>query len=462
MANPTPTKAADDADPERAAPNFWDTTPENQAPTFRNQDQVWPVRVIRRGDAVRPLPPHARSLADLTFEMGGVRLGLNDFMARRRMAGLLILKHGEIALERYGMGNGPESRWTSFSTAKSMTATLVGAALHDGAIGSLDDRCEQYLPRLRGSAYEGVTIRNVLRMCSGVAWREEDDADGRSKSIAWAKAMVSRRPGSVLDLLCKLPRAQPQGTVFNYSTGESYLIGALVAAATGRPLADYCAETIWGPAGMEADGHWQLESEGGLELGGLGVSARLRDLGRFGQLVLEDGEAFGGRRVLPPGWRDLAGQPDCAATAFGRLMPGSPGGYGYHWWATPPLPAASTTAPFRRMATMASLSTSIRPNRWSLHPERVASAARQRRRRRKRRADQSRGARAANGASVVGPGAATSLATLADLWKLYSAAPDRKPCPVELAPGVDPGGQADNKSRLWAALDGAIGQCPEL
>ena len=116
------------------------TTPENQAPTFRNQDQVWPVRVIRRGDAVRPLPPHARSLADLTFEVGGVRLGLSDHMARRRTAGLLILKHGEIALERYGMGNGPESRWTSMSTAKSITATLVGAALHDGAIGSLDDR----------------------------------------------------------------------------------------------------------------------------------------------------------------------------------------------------------------------------------------------------------------------------------------------------------------------------------
>src|SRR5260221_8964886 len=241
MACPTPTNAADDADPERAAPNIMDTTPENQAPTFRNQDQVWPVRVIRCGDAVRPLPPHARSLADLTFEVGDVRLSLSDYMARRRTAGLLILKHGEIALERYGMGNGPESRWTSCSTAKSITATLVGTALHDGAIGSLDDRCEQYLPRLRGSAYEGVTIRNLLRMCSGVAWREDNDAD-------W--------PGSVLDLLCKLPSAQPQGVVFNYSTGESCLIGALVVAATGRPLADYCAETIWGPARMEADGDW--------------------------------------------------------------------------------------------------------------------------------------------------------------------------------------------------------------
>ena len=113
-----------DADPERAAPDITDTTPENQAATFRNQDQVWPHRVIRRGDAVRPLPPHARSLADLTFEVGDVRLSVSDYMARRRTAGLLILKDGEIALERYGMGNGPESRWTSFSTAKSMTSTL--------------------------------------------------------------------------------------------------------------------------------------------------------------------------------------------------------------------------------------------------------------------------------------------------------------------------------------------------
>lgn len=335
-----------DTGPERAAPNIFDTTPENQAATFRNQDQVEPVRVIRRGDAVRPLPPHARSLANLTFEMGDVRLSVSDFMARHRTAGLLILKHGEIALERYGMGNGPESRWTSFSTAKSITATLVGAALHDGAIGSLDDRCEQYLPRLRGSAYEGVTIRNLLRMCSGVAWREDYDVDARSEVYLLGQAMARRCPGSVLDLMCKLPRAHTPGVVFNYSSGESCVIGALVAAATGRPLADYCAETIWGPAGMEADGYWELESEDGLELGGHGVSARLRDFGRFGQLVLEDGEAFNGRRVLPSGWRDLAGQPDCAATSFGRLMPDSPAGYGYHWWVVPPLPGGVNNGAF--------------------------------------------------------------------------------------------------------------------
>jgi CubicO group peptidase (beta-lactamase class C family) len=322
-----------DGDPERPARDLTSTTPENQAATFRNVDQAWPHRVILRGDAVRPLPPHARSLAELTFDVGDVRLSLGDYMARRRTAGLLILKDGEIVLERYGMGSDPETRWTSFSTAKSMTSTLCGAALHDGAIGGLDDRCDLYLPRLRGSAYEGVTVRNVMRMCSGVAWSEEDD--GRSGAGGLSRALASRRPGAVLDLLCNLPRAQPQGVVFNYSTVESCLLGALIAAATGRPLADTCAETIWGPAGMEADGHWLLESDGGLEMGGFGVGARLRDVGRFGLLVLEDGEAFSGRRVLPPGWRDLAGQPDSAPTDFGRLMPRTPLGYGYQWWALP-------------------------------------------------------------------------------------------------------------------------------
>jgi len=314
-------------------------TPTDTA-TFRN----WPHRVIRRGDTVRPLPPHARSLADLTFEVGDLRLSVSDYMTRRRTAGLLILKHGEIALECYGMGSGPESRRTSYSTAKSMTSTLVGAALHDGAIGSLDDRCDLYLPQLRGSAYEGVTVRDVMRMCSGVAWSEEDD--GQADAGRLQQALESRRPGAVLDLACSLPRAQPQGVVFNYSTVESCVLGAVIAAATGRPLADYCAETIWGPAGMEADGYWALESDGGLELGGFGVSARLRDVGRFGLLVLEDGEAFSGRRVLPPGWRDLAGTPDSAPTAFGRLMPGSPAGYGYQWWAVPPLPGGVNNGAF--------------------------------------------------------------------------------------------------------------------
>lgn len=323
---------------EVAAPSPLDTTPENQAATFRNQDQTRPVRPIRRGAQVRPLPAHARRLPGVTYAAAGGTATLDDYMARRRTAGVLVLKRGEVALERYGMGNGPQSRWTSFSTAKSMTSTLAGAALHDGAIRSLDDPAARYLPILKGSAYEDVTVRNALRMCSGVAWKEEYDPNGASDIVRLGAAMAAGRPGAVIDLMRSLPRAAPQGTRFNYSTGESCLLGALVAAATGRHLADYYAEKVWGPAGMEADGYWQLESEGGLELGGLGVSARLRDYGRFGQFVLEDGVAPGGRRILPPGWRDLAGQPDTEATAFGRLQPNYPLGYGYQWWVLPRQP----------------------------------------------------------------------------------------------------------------------------
>src|SRR5262249_19843070 len=377
---------------------------ENQAATFRDQDQVWPVRVIRRGDAVRPLPPHARSLADLTFEVGDVCISIVDYMARRRTAGLLILKNGEVALERYGTGRDPERGWHSYSTAKSITSTLVGAALHDGAIGSLDDRCDLYLPRLRGSAYAGVTVRNVLRMCSGVAWSEEDD--GRSDVGRLRRALASRRPGSILDLVGTLPRAQPQSVVFNYSTGDSCLLGALLTAATGRPLADYASETILGPAGMEANAYWALESEGGLEWGAFDVSARLRDVGRFGQLVLEDGEAFSGRRVLPPGWRDLAGQPDSAATAFGRADAGQPRGI----W----LPVVGTASqadrhPPRRLfggrrLRPVHLRQSDRAG-GRCHPERVGSASGQRRRGRDDRAARSGGARAPTGPGVVGPGA---------------------------------------------------------
>ena len=319
---------------EAIADNPLDTTAANQAATFRNQDLARPVRAIRAGRKPRPLPPHARSLAGLTFKSGDRTVGIDDYMTRRRTTGLLVLKKGEVALERYGLGNGPESRWTSFSTAKSMTSTLAGAALHDGAIRSLDDTVARYLPRMAGTAYQDVTVRNLLRMASGVAWAEDYDPTGKSDIAALGAALATRRPGAVLDLMASRPKAAPQGSVFNYSTGESCLLGAVVSAATGRPLADYYAEKVWGPAGMEADGYWQLESPGGLELGGMGVSARLRDFGRFGQFILEDGET-GVQRLLPQGWRDLAGQPDAESTGFGKLEKGYPLGYGYQWWVLP-------------------------------------------------------------------------------------------------------------------------------
>jgi CubicO group peptidase (beta-lactamase class C family) len=319
---------------EAIAPNVLATTPENQAATFRHADQSAPIRVIRRGRNVLAMPRAPRQLGDFTYAQADATRSVSEYMARNRTSGLIIVKDGAIALERHAMGNDEASRWTSFSTAKSMTSLLAGAAVQDGAIKSLDDPAERYLPVLQGSAYEGVSVRNILRMCSGVAWNEEYSATGDNDIARLAAAMAENRPGALMDHMRSLHRATAQGAKFNYSTGESYVLGAIVAAATGKHLADYYSEKIWSRLGMEADGYWQLESTDGQEAGGYGVSATLRDYARIGLFMLNDG-VIGGERVLPEGWRDLAGHPDIAATAYGQLDAGYPLGYGYQWWSFP-------------------------------------------------------------------------------------------------------------------------------
>ena len=317
---------------EAIAPSLQGTTPDDQAATYRNVDRLNATRRIARSDSVTPLEAHPVSLHGLRYVSGSGSGTVDDFMTKSRSAGILILKDGRVALERYGMGNTERSRWTSFSVAKSLTSTLVGLAVHDGSIRSLDDSVDLYEPRLRGSAYEGCSIRNLLRMSSGVRWNEQYTDAGSSDVFALVQAIAADRPGAVLALIQRLARAAPQGTVFNYSTGESHVLGLTLAAAIRGNLSDYASRRIWQPAGMEADGYWMLDASGGTEMGGNNFSATLRDYGRLGLFMLRGGA---GPSVLPDGWAALAGRPDNPVTSYGRLYPGYPLGYGYHWWAFP-------------------------------------------------------------------------------------------------------------------------------
>jgi CubicO group peptidase (beta-lactamase class C family) len=210
----------------------------------------------------------------------------------------------------------------SMSIVKSITAALIGAAVHQGLIGTIDDPVTEYLPQLAGSAYEGVSVRHVMQMSSGVRWNEtytNPDSDRRRM----LEAQIAQRPGAILELMATLPRAGAPGSIWNYSTGETYLAGALLRAAVAQPLAEYLSERIWTRCGMESDASWWLDSPGGLEIGGSGLSACLRDYGRFGLFMLSGGLA-GGERILPPNWMHEASTP---ALIGGKSVP-----YGYMLW----------------------------------------------------------------------------------------------------------------------------------
>ena len=248
--------------------------------------------------------------------------GIDAVLAGQRIAGLVILQDGKVRLERYGLGFDANGRWTSFSVAKSFTSTLVGAALQDGAIKSLDDKVSAYIPDLRGSAYDDVTIRQLMMMSSGVRWNE-DYEDPAADVAQFNKAKPDPGVDATVSYLRKLPRAHPPGTVWHYNTGETNLIGVLVSSATKKPLSAYLQEKIWQPAGMAAAATW-LKGATGHEIAGCCLQAATRDYARFGLFVLADGVA-GGVPVVPPGW--------FAAATTKQQDIGEPGrGYGYQWW----------------------------------------------------------------------------------------------------------------------------------
>lgn len=247
---------------------------------------------------------------------------VDAYMAGQRSAALLILHDGKLRLERYGLGFDATGRWTSFSVAKSFTSTLVGAAMKDGFIKSLDDKVSLYIPDLKGSAYDEVSVRQLLTMTSGVKWNE-DYSDPQSDVAKFNNHKPEEGVDALVSYMRKLPRDVPAGTRWLYSTGETNLVGTLVQQATGKPLATYLAEKVWGPAGMEQQGTWIL-SKTGQEIGGCCIQASPRDYARMGQFILS-GAMAGGKSIVPDGWWADATTKRADIGQAGR-------GYGYQWW----------------------------------------------------------------------------------------------------------------------------------
>lgn len=270
-------------------------------------------RVVPAGGPVRPLPPGPP--LDL-------KLDVDAYMAGQRSAALLVVHDGKLRLERYGLGFDATGRWTSFSVAKSITSTLVGAALKDGYIRSMDDKVSDYIPAMAGSAYDAVSIRQLLTMTSGVRWNE-DYSDPQSDVARFNNHQPEEGVDALVDYLRHLPRDVAPGSRWHYSTGETNLVGILVSAATGKPLSTYLSEKIWAAAGMEQQATWLL-GRSDHEISGCCIQAATRDFARFGMFIL-DGARVDGRSIVPEGWLTEA--------TTERVGIGEPGrGYGYQWW----------------------------------------------------------------------------------------------------------------------------------
>lgn len=293
---------------------FWSV--EQRDAVFRAMDAL-PIlastRVIAAGDSTYPLP---------AGEPISIGTDIDQYMKHQRTAGLVILVDGKMVLERYGLGFGPEGKWTSFSVAKSLTSTMVGAAVKDGYIKSLDDKVTDYIAGLRGSAYDDVTVRQLLTMTSGVRWNE-DYTDPKSDVALFNEYQAANGEDVTVGYMKTLPREAPAGTKWVYKTGETNLIGVLVSEATGKPLAEYLSEKVWAPLGMEQDATWLLGSTGH-EISGCCIQASTRDFARFGQFIVDGGVA-GGERIVPDDWLAQATVKQADIGVPGR-------GYGYQWW----------------------------------------------------------------------------------------------------------------------------------
>lgn len=288
-------------------------TQEQRDERFAHMDRIFPVHRVPRGRSVRPLPVGEPLLADSQ---------IGELMQTEHLAGVLVLQEGRIRNERYGLGLTVAGHWTSFSMTKAVTDTLVGAALRQGKLRSLDDGVTAYLPEMKGSAYDGVTVRQLMTMTSGARWNENYTSADADNVRLYTTAVAPGKDATV-EYMRTLPRASKPGTVWHYNTGETDLLGVLLRRATGKTLTAQLSGAIWSRAGMEQDATWIANDAGpaGAEFGGSGLTTSLRDFGRLGLWVLD-----GGGSQVPEGWFAEATKPQVKAGGAA---------YGYGWWPQP-------------------------------------------------------------------------------------------------------------------------------
>lgn len=257
----------------------------------------------------------------------GEPTSLEEYIALSDTSAFLVIKDGAVIYEQYTHGDSRESLHTSFSVAKSFTSALLGIAMGEGKIDSLDDPIRKYLPELTSATFDDVTIKHVLQMSSGMRFNEtytDPEAD-INKMVGLVPPMT------YLEYINTLGRDHAPGTFNHYASINTQLLGILLIRVSGESLTEYMSSRLWQPLGMEQKGRWTLDEQG-MELAMGGLAASARDYAKLGLLYLNKGKRAD-QQILPPGWATKSVTPNEP-----HLMPGdndkssNPSGYMYQWW----------------------------------------------------------------------------------------------------------------------------------
>ena len=300
---------------------------------FSHFDQVYPARKVSRGGPVHQLARAATQPVISYVMSDGRRWGVDDFLEHNRTMGLLILKGDRILVERYQYDRTAQQRFHSQSIAKTVVAMLVGIALQEGKIRSIDDLAQDYVPALADSPYGKTSLRHLLTMSSGVKYHETYQP-GDDNQVLTARTYKQQSAGGV-DILVPFAsreREVPAGTRFYYASSETVTLALALRAAVGVPLADYLSEKVWKPMGAEADASWLIDAAG-FEVGFVGLNVTLRDYGRLGLLLANEG-AVEGKQIVPAAWVRAMTSADAPHLRFGSAL--EVAGYGYQTWLIDP------------------------------------------------------------------------------------------------------------------------------
>ena len=297
------------------------------AENFRSMPEFFPHHIVRRAGEIHEFKKAPRALPT-NFRYRDEERDLREFLRRTDTTGLLVLKDDRIAFEEYWNGHGPDTRHISWSVGKSFVSAMFGVAIDEGLIASIEEPVTKYAPELAGTGYDGVRIKDVLQMSSGVGFNE-DYGDFYSDINRMGRVIALGTP--INEFVASLRNEREPGTYQHYVSMDTQVLGMILRNVTGRPLAGYLSEKIWSRIGMQVDAAWLVDDDG-MELAFGTLNATLRDYARFGRLYLNGGR-WNGETIVPAEWVRASITPDAAHLQPGESSASSTTmGYGYQWW----------------------------------------------------------------------------------------------------------------------------------